>query len=82
MIYGGIRIPEELGERALEILGLPHRSRPTTLGELTEAYTKEGENALPRNGSGSGSITISYSEGEPLLLVRGGTATSNSGLRK
>jgi alkylmercury lyase len=39
MSYEEIRIPEELGERVLEVLGLPHRSEPRTLGDLARVFS-------------------------------------------
>lgn len=41
MNYTKMRIPEELGERVLEILGLPHRSEPRILGDLAKAFSGE-----------------------------------------
>jgi alkylmercury lyase len=46
MSYEEIRIPEELGERVLEVLGLPRRSEPRTLGELARATSRVIEEAL------------------------------------
>jgi alkylmercury lyase len=40
MSYEEIRIPEELGERVLEVLGLPHRSEPRTLGDLARVFSR------------------------------------------
>jgi alkylmercury lyase len=40
MSFTEIRIPEELGERVLEVLGLPRRSEPRTLGELARAFSR------------------------------------------
>jgi len=41
MSYLEIQIPEELGERVLEILGLAHRSEPRTLGDFAKAFSGE-----------------------------------------
>jgi alkylmercury lyase len=38
--YTKIRIPEELGERVLEVLGLPRRSELTTLRDLARATSR------------------------------------------
>jgi alkylmercury lyase len=40
MSYEEIRIPEGLGERVLEVLGLPHRSEPRTLGDLARVFSR------------------------------------------
>jgi alkylmercury lyase len=40
MSYQEIRIPEELGERVLEVLGLPHRSEARSLGDLARAFSR------------------------------------------
>jgi alkylmercury lyase len=38
--YEEIQIPEELGERVLEILGLPHGSEPRTLRDLARVFSR------------------------------------------
>ena len=40
MSYEEIQIPEELGERVLEILRLPHGSEPRTLGNLARVFSR------------------------------------------
>jgi alkylmercury lyase len=40
MNYTEIRIPEELGERVVEVLELPCRSEPRTLGDLARAFSR------------------------------------------
>jgi hypothetical protein len=35
-----IRIPQELGERVMEVLGLPRRSEPTSLRDLARATSR------------------------------------------
>jgi hypothetical protein len=48
MSYEELRIPEELGERVLEILGLPHRSELRTLGDLAKAFSENVGTPRPR----------------------------------
>jgi hypothetical protein len=49
MSYEEIRIPEEVGERVLEVLGLLYRSEPKTLGHLARAFSRVIEALRPED---------------------------------